>query len=250
MPWPMRVHFCGSRSSDFCSSVRKTRNSSDSADAGSGTAPAFSYSVPLWTNMVASPPSSRIMFGPSPPGQLRACSVHHQYSSSVSPFQANTGMPCGSSGVPFGPTTTAAAAWSWVEKMLHDAQRTSAPSAASVSMRTAVWIVMCSEPVMRAPLSGCDAANSSRVCIRPGISCSASWISLRPNAASERSATLKSVAVSVAVVVIVSLRSGTVSRELGGGGEQALVLVLLEAQPVALGNVGGALGLGLEPAVD
>ena len=32
----------------------------------------------------------------------------------------------------------AAAAWSWVEKMLHDAQRTSAPSAINVSISTAV----------------------------------------------------------------------------------------------------------------
>ena len=48
----------------------------------------------------------------------------------------------------------AAAAWSWVEKMLHEAQRTSAPSASSVSMSTAVWMVMCSDPVMRAPVSG------------------------------------------------------------------------------------------------
>ena len=39
--------------------------------------------------------------------------------------------------------------------MLHEAQRTSAPSACSVSISTAVWMVMCSEPVMRAPLSGC-----------------------------------------------------------------------------------------------
>ena len=53
-----------------------------------------------------------------------------------------------------GPTATAAAAWSWVEKMLQEAQRTSAPSATSVSMRTAVWMVMCSEPAMRAPASG------------------------------------------------------------------------------------------------
>ena len=35
--------------------------------------------------------------------------------------------------------------------MLHDTQRTSAPSAVSVSISTAVWIVMCSEPAMRAP---------------------------------------------------------------------------------------------------
>ena len=57
--------------------------------------------------------------------------------------------------------------------MLHEAQRTSAPSAFSVSISTAVWIVMCSEPAMRAPLSGCDAAYSARVAIRPGISVSA-----------------------------------------------------------------------------
>ena len=69
------------------------RYSSLSAVAGSGTAPAASYSTPLWTSSVASPPSSRIMFGPSPSGHVSACSVHHQYSSSVSPFQAKTGMP-------------------------------------------------------------------------------------------------------------------------------------------------------------
>ena len=80
--------------------------------------------------------------------------MHHQYSSSVSPFQAKTGTPARASTVPVGPTATAAAAWSWVEKMLQEAQRTSAPSATSVSMRTAVWIVMCSEPAMRAPVSG------------------------------------------------------------------------------------------------
>src|SRR5258708_4279309 len=34
--------------------------------------------------------------------------------------------------------------------MLHEAQRTSAPSALSVSISTAVWMVMCSEPQMRA----------------------------------------------------------------------------------------------------
>ena len=36
--------------------------------------------------------------------------------------------------------------------MLHDAQRTSAPSATSVSISTAVWIVMCSDPAIRAPV--------------------------------------------------------------------------------------------------
>ncbi len=83
----------------------------------------------------------------------------------------------------------AAAAWSWVEKMLHEAQRTSAPSAVSVSISTAVWMVMCSEPVMRAPFSGWLFAYSSRIAIRPGISVSAMRISLRPQSASARSAT-------------------------------------------------------------
>ena len=87
---------------------------------------------------------------------------------------ANTGMPR---------AAIAAAAWSWVEKMLHEAQRTSAPSSVSVSISTAVWIVMCSEPVIRAPFSGFDAPNSSRSAIRPGISVSAISISLRPKSA-------------------------------------------------------------------
>ncbi len=76
--------------------------------------------------------------------------------------------------------------------MLHEAQRTSAPSAFSVSISTAVWIVMWSEPAMRAPLRGCFAANSARIPISAGISDSAIAISLRPQSASARSATRKS----------------------------------------------------------
>ena len=58
--------------------------------------------------------------------------------------------------------------------MLQLAQRTCAPIAASVSISTAVCTVMCSDPVTRAPRSGCLAAYSSRTAISPGISCSAS----------------------------------------------------------------------------
>src|SRR5580704_8222008 len=183
------VHLPGWSASELRSRSRMPRHSSESSSAGVGTPPAFSYSAPLCTNGVASPPSSRIMLGPSSPGQVRACSVQCQYSSRVSPFQAKTGMPRGSSGVPSGPTATAAAAWSWVEKMLQLAQRTCAPSAVSVSISTAVWMVMCRLPVILAPRSGWLGAYSSRTAISPGISCSASWISLRPNEASERSAT-------------------------------------------------------------
>ena len=172
-----------------------TPYSSESASVVSGTTPSASKRVPRWTSSVASPPSSSSMFGPttspdSSRNSNRRC-VHHQYSGSVSPFQAKTGTPVGSSGVP-SPTTIAAAAWSWVEKMLQLTQRTSAPSAVRVSMRTAVCTVMCSEPAMRAPASGCASPYSARSAIRPGISCSASWISLRPKPARERSATLKS----------------------------------------------------------
>src|SRR5690606_41114161 len=91
----IRVHLPLSALILFCSRVRTTRNSSESAVEGSGTAPASSNSLPLYTSRVASPPSSRIMLGPSAPGQVSACSVHHQYSSRVSPFQAKTGTPLG-----------------------------------------------------------------------------------------------------------------------------------------------------------
>src|SRR6202162_655398 len=130
IPSPIRVQRCGASPSVRVSVRRITPSSSDSAPAGSGTEPAFSYSVPLCTSSVASPPSSRIMFGPvepsSPSGQCSTCSVHHQYSSSVSPFHATTGTTRGSSTVPSGPTATAAAAWSCVEKMLQLHQRASA----------------------------------------------------------------------------------------------------------------------------
>ena len=108
-------------------------------------------------------------------------STHHQYSSSVSPFQANTGTPA---------AAIAAAAWSWVEKTLQEDHRTSAPSSMSVSMRTAVWMVMCRQPAIRAPASGRVPPYSSRMAMRPGISFSAMPISLRPQSARSRSATL------------------------------------------------------------
>ena len=187
--------------------------SAESSSSPGGTTPAFSNWAPRSTSMVASPPSSRIMFAgagtPSTSGQVSICSAAHQYSSRVSPFQAKIGTPRGSSGVPCGPTTVAAAEWSWVEKMLHDAQRTSAPSATSVSISTAVCTVMCSEPETRAPLSGSTSAYSRRSAIRPGISCSASRISLRPNSASERSATLKSIPLRTSAV---SVMGTTVTR--------------------------------------
>ena len=60
---------------------------------------------------------------------------------------------------------------------------TSAPSATSVSISTAVSIVMCRQPATRAPLSGCALPYSARSAIRPGISFSAMRIFLRPSSA-------------------------------------------------------------------
>ena len=78
----------------------------------------------------------------------------------------------------------------WVEKMLHEHQRTSAPRAVSVSTSTAVWMVMCRLPEIRAPLKGCAGPNSSRQLMSPGISTSAMSISRRPKSASDMSFTL------------------------------------------------------------
>ena len=78
---------------------------------------------------VKSPPSSNNKFGVQPSGPRIVCATHHQYSSSDSPFQAKTGIPL---------AAIAAAAWSCVEKILHDDQRTSAPNANNVSINTAV----------------------------------------------------------------------------------------------------------------
>merc|ERR1719456_1842697 len=105
---------------------------------GSGKEPSLancsSYSLPLCIKSVASPPSSTSWSHPSAPGTVIMFSVHHQYSASVSPFQAKT--------VEVPALAMAAAAWSWVLKILHEHQRTLAPSAANVSIRTPVWIVM------------------------------------------------------------------------------------------------------------
>src|SRR5690606_8003474 len=134
------------------------------------------------TKLVRSPPSSKIMlrgFLSSPKNKV--CSMHHSYSSSVIPFHANTGMPA---------LAIAAAAWSCVENILHEDQVTSAPSATKVSMSTAVWMVMCKQPAILAPLRGLSLPNSSLKAIKPGISASANLISFLPHSAREISFTL------------------------------------------------------------
>ena len=67
-------------------------------------------------------------------------------------------LPCDVTDIPALRAAMAAAAWSWVEKMLQDAQRTSAPRATRVSISTAVCTVMWIEPAMRAPARGLESA--------------------------------------------------------------------------------------------
>src|SRR5215217_1063348 len=98
--------------------------------------------------------------------------------------------------------------------MLQLAHRTSAPKATKVSMSTAVWTVMCSEPATFASASGLESPYCARIAISPGISCSARLISLRPNSARLRSATRKSMGASlweVADFQRISVRSARAS---------------------------------------
>ena len=135
----------------------------------------------------------------------------------------------------------AAAAWSWVEKMLQEPQRTSAPRAVSVSIRTAVWMVMCSEPVMRAPLSGCCGA----VLLAHGHQAGHLVLGERDLLAAEVGERQVG---DLEVLLVVVLGDGhaaafSVCVEVGGSsGEQALVLVLLPAEPVAGGDPLGRCG--------
>ena len=84
----------------------------------------------------------------------------------------------------------AAAAWSCVENLLQLDQVTSAPNSNSVSISTAVSMVMCKHPAMCDPASGLPGPYFLRSAISPGISFSAIWISFLPQSASEMSATL------------------------------------------------------------
>merc|ERR1719330_1310896 len=104
----IRVYFVLSTWIDSFNNSKMHLNSALSVLAGSGNDPSFanlaSYSLPLWIKRVASPPSSTSWSQPSAPGTVIICSVHHQYSGSVSPFHAKTAA------VPA--LAIAAAAWS------------------------------------------------------------------------------------------------------------------------------------------
>ncbi len=116
--------------------IFSTQDNAAAAIAAAGTAAVFAWKgetlEDYWwcTEMALTwPDGSGPVRVPSARVKVSASRVQSQYSSRVSPFQANTGVPV---------AAIAAAAWSWVEKILHEAQRTSAPRAFRVSISTAV----------------------------------------------------------------------------------------------------------------
>lgn len=141
---------------------------------------------------VASPPSSTMSSGPLPSSQVKQSTVKFQYYSRVYPFQAKT--------LAVSAWAIAAAAWSWVEKMLQLHHLTLAPKWWRVSIRTAVWMVIWSEPEILAPLKGFLAPNSSLNCISPGISTSAKSSSFLPHSARVMSLTFDSVVINKNVI--------------------------------------------------
>merc|ERR1719203_2420793 len=99
-PWQafaIRVYLVLSAGIESFNNCKIHLNSALSVLVGSGNDPSFaclsSNSLPLWMSNVASPPSSTSKSQPSAPGTVIICSVHHQYSGSVSPFHANTLWP-------------------------------------------------------------------------------------------------------------------------------------------------------------
>jgi len=78
-------------------------------------------------------------------------------------------------------------------------------------------MVMCSEPVMRTPLSGFKGPYFLRMAMSPGISCSETWMVLRPHSASERSRTLKSGLAAPLPLTLASLARGGESLIAGIG---------------------------------
>ena len=139
------------------SSARTTSNSSVSSSVGSGTSPArlvlgalvheqggVAAVVEDHVRAAAVGPAQHLLG--APPVLLERLALPREDRHALRVVERAVGADGdGGGGVVLGGEDVAAA------------QRTSAPSATSVSMSTAVWMVMCSEPVMRAPVErlGC-----------------------------------------------------------------------------------------------
>ena len=113
---------------------------------------------PCAASSVMSPPSSRSTFGPSPFGEVEdLLGLVPVLGRASRPSRRRPGCPAGRRRCRSGrrrPRRPRGPGWRRCCTS-PSGRRRRAPS--SVSMRTAVWIVMCSEPAMRAPASGLSA---------------------------------------------------------------------------------------------
>ena len=143
------------------------------------TEASFSARLPRCISSVASPPSSRIMFGPSP-----FCALGAELEDAVRVVPV-----VGERLALVGEHRRALARRARRRRgpgsrrccTRPSAPRRRAPAASRPARRSGSSCA--AMPAMRAPLSGWVFANSSRIAIRPGISVSAMRISLRPQAA-------------------------------------------------------------------
>lgn len=89
-----------------------------------------------------------------------------------------------------------------------------APSSIRVSISTAVWTVMCRLPAILAPFKIWAAAYLRRHAMSPGISFSASMISLRPSSASFSSAEINNRIIKEHVIDTSVVRLPTLDKKL------------------------------------
>ena len=183
------------------------------------------------------------MFGPSWPGHVSICSVHHQYSSSVSPFQAKTGMPASADG------------GGGVVLRREDVARRPADLGAERDQRLDEDGRL-DRHVQRAGDARALERLGRRVLLAGAHQAGHLVLGeLDLLAAEGGEAQIGDLEVGRGRVGRNGGRGHPVSVTVGvgrrgGGGEQPLVLVLLPAQPVGRRDVLGAPGLGLEPGVD
>src|SRR2546428_811537 len=93
-------------------------------------------------------------------------------------------------------------------------------------------MVLCNEPVMRTPFNGFCGPYFCRIAIRPGISCSETWMVLRPHSARDRSRTLKSSLAAVPPLDPKAVAEGLPSRLVSfarAGGSLMVAMVLFDS---------------------
>ena len=133
----------------FCSALGRS--------VGSGAVPVFSAWTPRWSSRVASPPSSRIMLGAvtrvGPVAQSRSGGCTTSTPPASRPSRRRPGRPGVVDGAVRADDRDRGGVVLGREDVARGPAHLGAEAAEGVSMRTAVWIVMCSEPAIRAPAS-------------------------------------------------------------------------------------------------